>query len=367
MKRLYHLLVILGVALCCVKPASAQESGGDYAQQTRYVYLWDVTASTLSKDAGQFKKISEFLVRDIKSKPAGSDIKVVPFNDCVLENGIESIDGTVVLDSLVSRGHRLAEIHKKDWECNSKATTGSGYTNIASAIDYVKQNYINDGWNTIVILLTDGGQEYYSDSEHLANRSKNTGANRPADDYLLGSIKALKYTIEGARSFNRLYYVVTTSEKSDDPRELDQDGFLTNCSQVKCIVASQGSINLFLPELEVKSTIKSISSRDTSFELEISGLDNNILSQFNLIISAPAIGINGVKCKVGKYNRIEISGCNFAQLMGEKTDATFNVNLSLEKSDIEVGDNLYSARFKRNTISLDVTNDFRPLITVRLR
>lgn len=365
MKRLYHLLVILGVSLCCAKPASAQEYGGDYAQQTRYVYLWDVTASTLSKDGSQFNKISEFLVRDIKSKPAGSNIKVVPFNDCVLENAIESIDGSVVLDSLVSRGHRLAEVHKKDWERNSNATKGAGYTNIASAIDYVERNYINDSWNTIVILLTDGGQEYYNDEDHLAQRK--SGVNGLADDYLLSSIKELKYKIEGARSFNRLYYVVTTSVESDDPRKIDREGFLANCSQIKCIVASQGSINLYLPELEVKSAVEAISSRDTSFELEVLGLANEVLSQLNLIVSAPAIGVYNLKCKVNQDNRIEISNCNFTQLMGENTDATFEVKLSLDKSDVEVGRDLYCVRLKRNTVSLKVTNNFRPVITVRLR
>lgn len=366
MKSRLFFLTTLMLALFCMEQASAQGEPKKAALKTRYIYLWDVTGSTKSKKAGdaQFRKISEFLVRDIASKPQGSVITVIPFNDFVIEGEIVEVTASTNMDSLINKGDRLVMQHNTDYNKNSGRVSGIGYTNIASAIYYAADKYIDSQWNTSIVLLTDGSQEYYSETEHLTSRSKED--TKKADDYLLAALKYLKEKIERTDSFNRLYYVVTTDKPKDNPRNLDKTGEITDCDEIKCIVASQGSINVYTSEISVALAQTEISARDNKFTIKIEGLPEEIkeLAEFKVEVSE----LNrSVTKSIDSHNRITIDNCSFSNVIKDQESASFDIQVTLGKSDFEVGNSFYCIQLNNEVLSQKIVNKFAPRITVKRR
>ena len=114
----------------------------EFAQKTRYIYLWDVTYSTVDWDKPEMcYNMSNFLIKDIRNKQnSEAEIIIIPFNDNVVEseiirhtaadfNGIYSN----VRESLKADGYKWSRNH-----------TSNGKTNVAGALKYAREKYADD-------------------------------------------------------------------------------------------------------------------------------------------------------------------------------------------------------------------------------
>lgn len=344
----------------------AMAQGSAPAQKTRYVYLWDVTGSIKSKgkplsaSEGLYGRIYDYLHDDILSKPNGTEVVVIPFNDDVVDEykfsvkkGAVSAKSGVNFDDLASKGIELIEAHldknKKSKKLNDKSI--GGYTDIAKSLDRVCKNYISDDYNTIFILLTDGGQEY------VDGEVKTRGDE--ARKYLQERIESFDKAMCRASTINMLFYVTTVKDEFS-PREREMSTKLT-----EFIPATESSAKLefcsLVAELGAKEGV--ISCRDESFSINISAGDGvRLPKNMNFKVSYCGIDQN-VKVE---YGSAMVSCKNMFQLKNEKN---LKVKLALEAGQKveKVKSTYYIYWLDTKTLILNVTNDFTPTLTLQIK
>ena len=367
MKRFYSLFLILCMVLGAANVAEAQEVP---VQRTRYVYLWDVTGSikpkggkTTDPESGLYSRIYGYLRDDMRSKPDGTEIIVVPFNDNVVEafefevdNGSIKAKDDVKFDDLGTYGANKIEEHFKNYNNNknTKDADKGGFTDIAKSLKWAER-YIEEDWNTIFILLTDGGQEYIDDD---IIKSKGDEAR----NHLQNAISNFDKKMGNATTFNMLFYVITVEDK-DSPREGEM-----SLSKTRFIRATQNSARLnFCPiKAEIAAKNGTISCRDEQFyirikvaegmplpkDMSINVKDGNKLNETVKVVD----GYAEVKCK-GIYNLLQES-------------KELNVNLKLAADPVVEDEGLmfyvYWLEVESKRIELTVTNEFQPSLTVKL-
>ncbi len=393
MKRLFTLLILSIFLVATANTAHAQ-----HAEKTRYVYLWDVTGST--KAGNLYDVISNFMVGDIKSKFSRTsnenniDIVIIPFNDDtkdiysykITNDGIEPEPGSPELDAITGGiDEKLINAHNDLWKSNTEAKIGSGgYTNIAAALTKAKEYICND-WNTIFILLTDGGQEYYrldNELEIAKNKEDNIGLSK-ARDYLVKSIAEfdgkLKDTNDRGVSFNMLFYVITAGDNYDPSKVFRGSDY------TQFINTNGSSINLHFSTIEANQP-SAISIDDKKFEIYFPIKRKELLDKIGIQVTTANIEGLTINCqhKINSNGCIEVQPSNgsFAEafkvndVKGE--EFTFEVSLSLydfnrgtTRNFLDFGDNTNKdfVWFKSNEtkLTIKVINNFNPTITVKFK
>jgi hypothetical protein len=332
-------------------------------QKTRYVYLWDVTGSIkpkkgkpLSASEGLYGRMYDYLHDDILSKPNGTEVVVIPFNDDVVDEykfsvkkGVVSAKSGVNFDDLASTGIKLIEAHLENY--NDKNKENGGYTDIAKSLDRVCKNYISDDYNTIFILLTDGGQEY------VDGEVKTKGDE--ARKYLQERIESFDKAMCRASTINMLFYVTTVKDEFS-PREREMSTKLT-----EFIPATESSAKLvfcsLVAELGAKKGV--ISCRDESFSINISAGDGvRLPKNMNFKVSYCGIDQN-VEVE---YGSAMVSCKNMFQL---KNGEDLKVKLALEAGQkVEKEKSTYYIYWlETKSLDLTVTNNFTPRVTLRIK
>ena len=366
MKRFYSLFLILCMVLGAANVAEAQEVP---VQRTRYVYLWDVTGSIKPKggkitdpESGLYSRIYGYLRDDMRSKPDGTEIIVVPFNDNVVEafefevrNGSIKAKDAVKFDDLGTYGANQIEEHYKKYQANKKTKDADkgGFTDIAKSLKWAERFITND-YNTIFILLTDGGQEYIAD-DTIASKGDE------ARSHLQGAISNFDKKMKNATTFNMLFYVITVDDK-DSPREKEM-----SLNKTRFIHAKQNSARLnFCPiKAEIAAKNGTISCRDEQFYIRIKVAEGMPLPKDMNLNVKDGNKLNKTVKVVDGYAEVECKGIYNSQESKE-----LNVNLELAADPVVEDEGLmfyvYWLEVESKRIGLKVTNKFQPSLTVKL-
>ena len=321
-----------------------------FAEKTRYVYLWDVTGSTAtSMNDVLFKRMSEFLRDDIQDK-CGEDCEVViiPFNDYVLKDEIKKYnspsDSFCNIDALIKRGRELVQQHNLDF----LAGNGKGYTDIASAVKYAKEKYVDDDYNTIFILLTDDGQ-----SRNQTGDPTPTGGLTPeSGQYLIRTLENMdKEMREEDESLNRLFYIIFK-------RDLDYPTYLTHTKFIE-----GRSMKVRIKRLGL-GDVNEPTPRDKSFAIKVGGLDKELLYNRD-------IEVDVVLEKEGKevYRGVSPLDCLNGQIVvncGNLKEGEYKVTCSL-RSYTEERNNTYVGLLFEGEAEFEVEDRFKPTVTLKIK
>ena len=334
----------------------------------RYVYLWDVTGSIKPAgkdkpvvDEGLYGRIYGYLRQDVESKPDGTEIIIVPFNDAALTPiKFKVTNGKIVAQSgrqwgeLAQYGCNEVGDHYKKWYDNQvkKDPNKGGFTDIAKSLDYVRRNYVDSNYNNIFILLTDGGQEYVADDDI---RTKGDAARQR----LQSAIEDFDMAMRQQSSTNRLFYVITVEDQHSPHKHQNE----MDLQYTHFIDASVGSVNLhFCPisaELDMKKDV--ISSRNKSFNIKLSTKEGyELLSGIKLNV-VDNVGAQTVEVR----NGVATVNCDGRYKVDKEMLITLNLSATLPNDgEVERGNDIYHYWFDDMTLSFKVTNNFKPTIDV---
>ena len=350
MKRHISLFIGLFLLLFSTENAFAKQQ---FAEKTRYVYLWDVTGSTAtSKSDELFRRMSEFLKDDIQDK-CGEDCQVViiPFNDEVLTGEIKKYsspgDSFHEIDALIERGRVLREQHNDAYVADKGKCIGKGYTDIASAVKYAKEKYVDDDYNTIFILLTDDGQEYLEDG------SKKNGLTPESEAYLKKTLMEMDEEMKDEdESLNRLFYIIFKRQMK----------YPSNTTHTKFI--EDKSMKVRIKRLEL-GEVNEPTPRDKSFAVKVRGLDKELLHNRNVKVNM-VIERNG---EGEVYNGICPLDCRNGQIVvncGNLKEGEYKLTCSL-KSHTEERDNIYVGLLFEGETEFEIEDKFKPTVTLKIK
>ena len=292
--------------------------------------------------------MTTFLKEDIKDKCGeGCQVVIIPFNDEVLKGEIKKYptadDSFSEIDPLIKRGWALVEQHNIDFV----AGNGKGYTNIASAVEYAKEEYIDDDYNTIFILLTDDGQEYLEDG------SKKNGLTPESEAYLKKTLENMdKEMKEEDESLNRLFYIIFKREMK----------YPSNTTHTK-----------FIEGKSMKVRIKRIGLGDVNaptphkncFTVKAKGLDKELLYNRNVKLDVVIerdggdVVYKGV-CPLDCLNGQVVLNC------GNLKEGEYKMTYTL-KSYTEERDNTYVGLLFEGEAEFEVEDRFKPTVTLKIK
>lgn len=337
----------------------------------RYVYIWDVTGSIKpagkekpAPNEGLYGRIYGYLRQDVESKPDGTEIVIIPFNDAALA----PIKFKVVNGEIIAQGGRqwgeMAQYgcdevgkHFEKWDDNrvEKDPQKGGYTDIAKSLDYVRQNYVDSNYNNIFILLTDGGQEYVADDD-----IRKVGD--AARQRLQTAIEDFDVAMRQQSSTNRLFYVITVDDAHSPHKHQNE----MSLKHTQFIDASVGSVNLhFCPitaELDIKGGV--MSSRNQNFNIKLSTKEGyELLSGIKLNVE-DNVGKQIVDVKNG-VAKVDCNGRYEVDKEIKEARITLALSATLPNDGkFESGNDIYHYWFDDMTLSFKVTNNFKPTIDV---
>lgn len=378
MKRFFFILFAALMAVNLTDSAMAQ----DVAQKTRYVYLWDLTGSIDSgtnRENDLYGKMFRYMDTDIRQKASGTEIVIIPFNDGVLDvlkytvinsNDIRAGKGSIEIEfnDLKDYGFETVKRHKRN-----------GHTDIADAINHAQNTYVSDGYNTIFILLTDGGQEYYSvnGGKNFINikKEKDEELKQKVRERLETSLCNIDTEISGTdKSFNHVYYVEFVADKNFDADKVDRE-----TSHITFINANNGFVNLHLCEItpEIAADNNTISCRDRDFEIHLktNGDASKLAQHVNVKVyeDQKSLKHKGISRQQNDFC-IELLNPGF----NSENECKFNYELSIDdiKDDgnrslrVDDGNDIYIYWFNKDNrckLELTVTRAFKPMISVKLK
>lgn len=361
MKRLYTLFLIMCMAIGVADVAVAQDAP---TQKTRYVYLWDVTSSI---DKNLYEQMYDFLQKDVSMhNEEGTEMYIVPFNDkVIMSNGSELVFGyKVQRGELVttSGGKDFSQLHEYGWEMvgihrknfKDKSEPG-GYTDIADAVNFARKKYLSDNYNTIFILLTDGGQEYYTNADYV------DGGNADSKKRLQDAIKTLDSAMGNCNSINMLFYV-NFKQDSNNPKN-----GLSNLAYTEFIDADKSTPVIYFCPIKASLTAKkgTISSRDTQF-----GVRFDVPEGFTLPKDLKVTFNDGkyINYTADLKSSVDVALKSNAKFEVERDSTlTVPVRLSSEPKKVRNNSTIYVYWLDTEKLDLTVTNEFTPIVTVRLK
>ena len=359
-------------------------------QKTRYVYLWDVTSSIIPKgkkavdpNSGLYGRMYDYLKEDVLSKPNGTEIIIIPFNDKVVEsikyevsNGSiallehdvydDSIDiskSDVGFANLGNHGADWIDDHYSKYENNGeKDPDKGGYTDIAKSLKWAER-FISDDYNTFFILLTDGGQEYTADDVIESKGDK-------AHVHLQNAISHFDAELRRhTNTFNMLFYVITVEDaysphKGDKPRDKE---FLSNLAYTEFIDADKSTPVIYFCPIKASLTAKkgTISSRDTQF-----GVRFDVPEGFTLPKDLKVTFNDGkyINYTADLKSSVDVALKSNAKFEVERDSTlTVPVRLSSEPKKVRNNSTIYVYWLDTKSLDLKVTNKFRPIVNVRLK
>ena len=376
MKRFYSLFLILCMAIGFADIAVAQENQDSPAQKTRYVYLWDVTGSI---NKGLYNTMFDFLKKDIVGKQSIEDteIYVVPFNDKVVSSG----NGNMIFGFKVENGQivtkrggkSISELKDYGWtsvdehlkafrESEKEGVFKGGYTDIASAVYFARDEYLNPEYNTIFILLTDGGQEYYNDKDYVR------GGNEDSKTRLQQSILDLDGKMRGYSSgINMMFYVLFKGDNKAPYK--NAENFMSQLSNTKFIEADKSTPTIHFCPITASIVANKkgvISCRDDRFGVSFSKPDGFAWpNNFNITFTC---GDNVNQTSTLQSSSIQIK-CNSKFSVPKQQTICVPITLSTPKRWIieERGSTYYVYWLATTKLDLKVTNDFSPTVRVKLK
>lgn len=350
MKRYIPLFIGIFMFFSSVGNAFAQQK---FAEKTRYVYLWDVTGSTIwdvkhkEKNGGLYKMMTRFLKEDIEDKRGERcQVVIIPFNDNVLSDEIKKYnspdDSFRNINYLISRGWELVQQHNQDYI----ARNGKGYTDIAGAVKYAKEKYVDDDYNTIFILLTDDGQEYLGDG------SKKNGLTPESEAYLKKTLMEMDEEMKDEdESLNRLFYIIFKREMKY-PDNTKHTKFIEGKSlKVRIKRLGLGDVNEPTP-------------RDRSFAIKVGNLDKELLINRNVEVNV-SLERDGKEV----YKGVCPLDCRNGQIVvncGNLKEGEYKVSCSL-KSYSEERDNIYLGLLFEDVAEFEVEDKFKPTVTLKIK
>ncbi len=337
------------------------------SNKTRYVYVWDVTASIKGKEnsaKGLYKSMFDFFSRDVGNKPANAEIVVVPFNDKVLESEIRTfskdqfnVDEMRILgDTLIERHREAFRENPGDAKINPKPDPyKGGFTDIAAALYYVSENYFKGDCKTYYILLTDCGQEYVH--EKGSDPYINLNDKPAAQKRLQNALTHINRTMHEHNS--QLTYVLFDD---DDPRDGASDSLETD--RINFIDASDVSKNHIFCDISASVDFEVMSSRDVSYEIELDITDGYSLPRgMQLVVNdgkgEQKVAVTGDKVEIPCKNRYKVSGEN------EQISLQLEAILPGDNGEVEDGANVYHYSFVTSSLRFEVANNFMPSISVK--
>ena len=359
-------------------------------QKTRYVYLWDVTSSIIPKgkkavdpNSGLYGRMYGYLKEDVLSKPNGTEIIIVPFNDKVVEsikyevsNGsialleydvyddsIETSKSDVEFANLGYHGADWIDDHYSKYDKNGeKDPDKGGYTDIAKSLKWAER-FISDDYNTFFILLTDGGQEYTADDVIESKGDK-------AHVHLQNAISHFDAELRRhTNTFNMLFYVITVEDaysphKGDKPRDKE---FLSNLAYTEFIDADKSTPVIYFCPIKASLTAKkgTISSRDTQF-----GVRFDVPEGFTLPKDLKVTFNDGkyINYTADLKSSVDVALKSNAKFAVERDSTlTVPVRLSSEPKKVRNNSTIYVYWLDTKSLDLKVTNKFRPIVNVRLK
>lgn len=359
----------------------------DFAQKTRYIYLWDVTYSTVDWGNKEMcDNIANFLIKDISNKQ-NSDVEIiiVPFNDEVIKNKIIRHTAKEFNSTYSSERDALKETGY-NW---AKSHTVNGHTNVAAALEYARENYAHDAnYNNIITLLTDGYNEYTEDNKIVSS------SNPEAKNYLRKEIKALDDVItrnvNDGKCLNVLLYVILKDKKTkgdkvievcDDPRDGDSEGHLRDLGNTRFIMPSQNSINLSFVELtaEIMEAKGSggyhMNLRDTKFRVQLAGEGLDILKKSGKDLEVRVMSLDEKLldydkiCKINYYDyTVQVNDVKINENIASDCEIPISIELANSKTFEDDTENFIKVWLKTvKTLKLKVTRKFKPQITIRVK
>lgn len=337
------------------------------SNKTRYVYVWDVTASIKGKEnsaKGLYKSMFDFFSRDVGNKPANAEIVVVPFNDKVLESEIRTfskdqfnVDEMRILgDTLIERHRGAFRENPGDAKINPEPNPyKGGFTDIAAALYYVSENYFKGDCKTYYILLTDCGQEYVH--EKGSDPYINLNDKPAAQKRLQNALTHINRTMHEHNS--QLTYVLFDD---DDPRDGASDSLETD--RINFIDASDVSKNHIFCDISASVDFEVMSSRDVSYEIELDITDGYALPRgMQLVVNdgkgEQKVAVTGDKVEIPCKNRYKVSGEN------EQISLQLEAILPGDNGEVEDGANVYHYSFVTSSLRFEVANNFMPSISVK--
>ena len=362
----------------------AQSSTG-FAQKTRYIYLWDVTYSTVDWGNREMcDNISSFLIKDIAIKQnSDAEIIIVPFNDKVVERNIirhKASDFNSIYvnerESLREKGYNWATAHTID-----------GHTNVAGALTYAREEYACDtDYNNIIILLTDGYNEYTKNGDTVKSSSEE------AKEFLRNEIEKLDKEItehvDKGEYLSMFLYVMFKDRKKngeykyDDPRGENRE-HLCSVSNTRFIAPSESSINLHFIELgaEIKLAEGSgnhhMNLRESKFSIELTGKqgDFDILRRTGKRLQFKVLSNNRVLLDLNQPCKIDYSGRSITvenvRINDKEVTGDCEIPISIELVNSEefenCTDDYIKVWLKTKNLVLKVTKNFKPKITIRAK
>lgn len=364
----------------------------EFAQKTRYIYLWDVTYSTVDWGITTgSEEICNFLIKDITNKQNSEDeIIVIPFHDSILKDRI--IKHTAKDFNNKYSGQRDSiKVYGYNWAIGH---TVKGKTNVVAALKYARTEYANNtDYNNIIILLTDGMNEYADDGTTTV-KDKDKGR-----EYLRKEIEKLDSVItenvNSGKYFSTLFYVVfydrTKDSKTgeiitstDTPSTGAKKGWMESLSNTHFIMPDQNSINLQFVGLtpKIKSSEKGdgyhMNLRDSEFyirfepEHKIDILKNSGKTLKVKVTSLSEKFLNYEKiCEINYDDRsIKVNGIKFNN---DSINADCEIDIKLEITncnefeDVKGSDDYIKVWLEKQELQLKVTRNFKPQITIKVK
>lgn len=392
MKRPISLLIGFLLVTFGTEAVSAQKGASKgFAEKTRYVYLWDVTGSTRN---GLYDKMAKFLKEDLldKKDKTGNEIYILPFNDYILDDECKNftiggakdsyvnLKGNKVseIDALMKRGKELVVEHNENYKTWYNASerdaqpskNDMGFTNIAGAVKDA-QKYVSADYNTIFILLTDGGQEYFDNGE------KNNGSTTEAREWLREELEEMDVAMrEQNESLNKLFYIIfpnssNASKGSDvnDPRGENRE-YLRNLTNTEFINNEGNSLKIYLKSLAIQK-VSEPNTRDAQFSLSIEGLDPTALSMLSGRDVKVKVTITPENGSVPVYSKELPLNSSMTIKCGKLKEGNYTLQCELPSSEkINPRDNkntFVGLWFEGGDVQNFAVNDnFKPTVTVKI-
>ena len=396
LKYMRKLITLFLLSCLCFGFTDRAMAQAGRATKTRYVYLWDVTASTKTKKVNGrfvFDVMADFLREDIARKADGTEIVIVPFNDGQM-SAISFKKGARNVGDIITEGNKWTKDHYEAWkdakkryaERSGKGLNSSkgeilgaeykGFTDIAGTLN-AAHNYVSPSYNTIFILLTDCGQEYVNNRGEKVN----TG-NDAAQAYLCSEIRAMNSKMceyGDNQCFNRLFYVI--ADVNDNPCNVDAG--LNNLEKVEFIDPSKGSIQLYFEQLKVSAENKDVSYLDKSLDVRFEDVNNkSILHNYNnkikVDVEAHYFDKEGIRHDFKRRNltldlrnsSVTIDNLDFeskASDLEEKTEVEFKISLTKETEEYfeSISDKFVRVWLSQDATTVGVTKDFAPILRVK--
>jgi hypothetical protein len=350
------------------------------------------------RDYAMYNKTFGYMADDIERKiAAGYEVVVYPFNDDIISKIDDFSSNT--RETYRQKGIKWAEEHIG--LINAQILSGGknnivlelgGCTNIGAATKKAEELFKDTEYNNIVILITDGFNEYpYYFVNTPYNKTKPLDPLKEGREALRECIsKANRAAVKNNTTENRFIYVVFGNDNPymDHDRNAEKQAVLDleleklyKDKKTKIIYPEESSIDIKFYDLSVEAVNLAkdgkrpfhMSARDGSFKLKIKGLSNNLKQDVKIRVTCYGDSLDKSCLKNGVFEKVytakdEVTVDGIVINQNSNENITFKVDVKIVEGDVYDSNNLYYAVFMNDTtIDVTATKQFYGQIKVRMR